>query len=152
MALITCSKCSEPKPESEYYHRSGRPYKPCKACKRAEAKARADKLREEDPEAYRAFCNSGTREQNNAAKAAWKKRHKSKTKAHRQVRAALATGELEMPPQCAGCGQQAKLYGHHGDYRLPLQVTWLCDHCHKAIHRSVNERGLSIPTPEGATC
>jgi hypothetical protein len=37
-------------------------------------------------------------------------------------------------PECCG-----KPQGHHADYSLPLDVTWLCDHHHKETHKLARE-------------
>jgi DNA-binding XRE family transcriptional regulator len=38
--------------------------------------------------------------------------------------------------------------GHHFDYSLPLQVTWLCETCHAGFHaRHTAKRRAYRPTP-----
>jgi hypothetical protein len=48
---------------------------------------------------------------------------------HRAIRA----GKLTRLP-CAVCGAE-KSQGHHSDYSDKLNVTWLCQIHHKALHR-----------------
>lgn len=39
-----------------------------------------------------------------------------------------------MPQPCAHCGLQDPVVMHHTNYYRPLDVTWLCQACHKAEH------------------
>lgn len=61
--------------------------------------------------------------------------HPEKVEARRQVRLALRAGTLTREP-CEKCGSPAS-HAHHKDYSRPLEVTWLCQPCHKAEHRSL---------------
>jgi hypothetical protein len=45
----------------------------------------------------------------------------------------VATGRLEKQP-CAVCGE-AKVEGHHEDYRKPLEIVWLCHRHHRGAHK-----------------
>jgi hypothetical protein len=49
-----------------------------------------------------------------------------------RVSRALASGLLSKTP-CEVCGE-LEVQGHHVDYDLPLQVVWLCDAHHRAVH------------------
>ena len=42
-----------------------------------------------------------------------------------------------VPKPCERCGAKAD-HKHHDDYDKPLEVTWLCVHCHIGLH--VGER------------
>lgn len=64
---------------------------------------------------------------------AYKRRFPLKSRAHRAVRKAVASGRLRAPKQCA-CGATSRLSAHHDDYSRPLDVIWLCGSCHKARH------------------
>jgi hypothetical protein len=61
----------------------------------------------------------------------------NKTRARTAVNNALKSGELKRSP-CEVCGNP-KSEGHHEDYSLPLDVTWLCDAHHKMRHRELNQ-------------
>lgn len=39
------------------------------------------------------------------------------------------------PGVCTACGAACKPEAHHADYRLPLDVEWLCRACHGVRHR-----------------
>lgn len=45
-------------------------------------------------------------------------------------------GRLIKPSICSECGANKNIQAHHYDYSKPLDVTWLCGKCHKAIHSS----------------
>jgi hypothetical protein len=66
----------------------------------------------------------------------YRQKNKEKYAAHTAVANALKSGELSRSP-CVICGD-TKSEGHHEDYSLPLDVTWLCDTHHKARHRQLN--------------
>lgn len=68
-------------------------------------------------------------------------RHPQKAAARRATMAAIKSGKLVRQP-CEGCGR-AKVQAHHSDYSKPLEITWLCQHCHSAEHRRLNLIALS---------
>jgi len=41
---------------------------------------------------------------------------------------------------CSKCGESKRIEGHHLDYSRPLDVVWLCNSCHKKIHKE-NKNG-----------
>lgn len=47
---------------------------------------------------------------------------------------AVRDGYIQKPKICSVCGEKRRIYGHHKDYSLPLEVKWVCQVCHKAIH------------------
>jgi hypothetical protein len=65
----------------------------------------------------------------------WQKRNPKKINAHRIVLNALKRGSLIRPKKCSSCNKNNKLYAHHNDYTKPLTVIWLCDKCHKELHK-----------------
>ena len=63
-------------------------------------------------------------------------KYKEKVLARVKVNEAIRTGKLVKPNECSVCYQQEmRIVGHHPDYSKPLEVIWLCDVCHKAIHK-----------------
>lgn len=60
------------------------------------------------------------------------------------VNRAKRIGVLKAAP-CAHCGGADRINGHHHDYFRPLDVTSLCDGCHKAEHRRLRSEGVKIP-------
>lgn len=63
----------------------------------------------------------------------WYEKNKYKSAAHRLVNRAVAAGKLEKLP-CEVCGEQ-KSQAHHSDYDKPLEVNWLCQLHHRALHK-----------------
>lgn len=55
-------------------------------------------------------------------------------KAHIIVYRAIKQGILHKPNECPLCGKTAKLIAHHDDWSKPLEVRWLCRHCHGILH------------------
>ena len=62
---------------------------------------------------------------------AYQDRNPQKTYCHRQVRYAVARGDLIRPNSCSKCGEiRSRIEAHHPDYSKPLDVVWLCKPCH----------------------
>lgn len=76
-------------------------------------------------------------------------RHQIKKHATSIVAQAIRRGQIARGP-CAECGSTGKTEGHHRDYRLLLDVVWLCRSCHKTMHgRNKREQfGLENFGPE----
>jgi len=58
------------------------------------------------------------------------------------VQKAVQRGKLIKPTYCQRCKTPTladKLQAHHHDYTKPLDVSWLCDACHKAVHRELGK-------------
>ncbi len=67
---------------------------------------------------------------------------KKKQYARNQVAKAIRMGDLIRPDRCPECGLPKRIIGHHEDYEKPLEVDWVCDVCHKAIHCSIVMEGM----------
>jgi len=163
-----CISCEVEKPLSEFYtHPTMKDgylgkCKTChlKACKEARQN-RIDEIRERDrnrgrlPHRLEANRRYAKTEEGRAAKArakaAWIERNKNKQAAHRAVTNALRRGLLIRSEYCERCREPEKLQGHHPDYARPLEVLWLCDACHKQIHREEREaKRLPSKKPVGS--
>jgi hypothetical protein len=85
----------------------------------------------------------------------WRERHPKQARAYTLLHAAVRRGKIARPECCEYCGRNsleergAPLEGHHEDYNRPLDVIWLCDACHDAIHISppFREKVLSKVRP-----
>lgn len=44
------------------------------------------------------------------------------------------------PERCQICNREEKVEGHHSDYDNPLQVVWVCQECHRNIHKPLKEK------------
>lgn len=60
-------------------------------------------------------------------------RHPEKALVHDITRRALRNGQL-VRQACERCGATERIHAHHEDYSRPLDVTWLCDSCHRKAH------------------
>jgi len=61
----------------------------------------------------------------------------TRRKARRAVQSALEAGELRRPERCEGCEGAGPIEAHHPDYSKPLDVAWLCEHCHLLADREM---------------
>lgn len=65
----------------------------------------------------------------------WLKKFPEKRKAQIIAGNAKRSGLLKSPGKCQSCGKRPKrIQMHHEDYKLPLQVLWLCSSCHGMAH------------------
>lgn len=70
-----------------------------------------------------------------------RKKYEKHRKASSKVTDAVRSGKLIKPDNCTLCLSKENIEGHHPDYDKPLEVIWLCRKCHRAIHKSMKERG-----------
>jgi len=68
--------------------------------------------------------------------------------AHRKVQRAILAGILKRPTVCSLCGEARAIFGHHRDYRKPLEVTWVCQPCHKQIHKDLRRQAAETVLAE----
>lgn len=66
------------------------------------------------------------------------KRYIARYPEKRQARAAVAqavrSGRMVRQP-CEECGYEVRVHAHHDDYSKPLEVRWLCQTHHAAVHK-----------------
>lgn len=136
-----CFKCKTVKPFTEFYKHSrmadGHLNK-CKECAKNDVgthrannleKIRAyDRERGKNPERIKASTEVNK---------AWRAEDRRRSAAHSQVARAIRGGALVRQP-CVRCGEE-KSIAHHEDYDKPLEVTWLCQPCHKQRHKELKE-------------
>lgn len=151
-----CIKCLETKPLSEFYAHSGMRdghLNKCKVCTRHASDQRQKRLNATDPEwrerelerqrektkKARSEGKFPNRKASQKSKALYALRNPLKRKARQLVANAIRDGKLQRKP-CSECGA-LNAEAHHHDYSKPLDVIWLCDTHHKAIHRE--ERRIS---------
>lgn len=106
----------------------------------------AKHLEETDPERAKEYRRRSYR--NHAAEKMDKQRRDrelfpTKYKARNQMANAIRDGKLKRLP-CEVCGDENS-HGHHEDYRLPLDVMWLCPLHHVARHKELKGLGIEIP-------
>jgi DNA polymerase I-like protein with 3'-5' exonuclease and polymerase domains len=59
-----------------------------------------------------------------------------------RVQKASQRGGIVKPQVCQRCGRpfpKNALQAHHNDYEKPLDVSWYCDACHKAVHAELGK-------------
>lgn len=60
---------------------------------------------------------------------------------------ALRTRRIRKPEKCEKCGNPGRLVMHHEDYFKPLEVTWLCTHCH-GVYENAKRKGKKYSVTE----
>lgn len=65
----------------------------------------------------------------------YRKNNPEKYAAHTALNNALRSGIITKPTTCELCGEEKPLDGHHKDYKLVLDVVWLCRQCHKKLNK-----------------
>lgn len=66
-----------------------------------------------------------------------KKRDRLKINCRFKVINAIRRGKMIRGDKCEICGKQGKMEAHHGDYKKPLEVKWLCTICHRHKHNKL---------------
>jgi len=54
-------------------------------------------------------------------------------RARAKINYLIRTGQLTRPSICEKCSKEGDIRAHHEDYDKPLEVTWLCGHCHTTL-------------------
>lgn len=140
----SCFKCGNEKPVTEFYRHAMMAdgfLNKCKACTKSDvAKHRIeniDKVRAYDRDRAKRAERRLTAAQINKA---WRKQDPRITACHNAVSRAIKNGSLERQP-CERCNE-AKSYAHHESYNRKLDVTWLCQPCHKVRHKEMVADGI----------
>lgn len=58
-----------------------------------------------------------------------------KDKASHILRYQISKGKIKRPSNCSKCNKECFPHGHHDDYDKPLDVIWLCQSCHRFLHK-----------------
>lgn len=144
-----CKYCNTNKPNSEFKKHSRK----CKKCQdeytrkwRAEhperyaatRRAWLDKNKEQQKQYGRERYFSGRYKRSKHYKQtaeSWRKQNREKRNASAAVYQAVKAGKISKPTHCEMCSQPAYLVGHHEDYSKRLDVKWICQSCHRYVHR-----------------
>ena len=151
-----CFKCNILKPLSDFYKHSkmsdGHLNK-CKSCAKKDVhehrEGNLEKIREYD----RNRPNYKERLQRNKEYAKtdkgkevvaksrdnYHKKHRMRRESVQTLGNALRDGKILRPTACSKCGISCTPHGHHNDYTKPLEVVWVCIHCHTKFHKHVKE-------------
>lgn len=125
-----CTTCHKKKKLSEFYHSRTSPdgkRNQCKACILAKGRFRR-KLQKRKSQ-RRTYYQT------------YKKTNQEKLAAQHTLNDAIRHGEIIPTSVCQFCGGIEKLYAHHYDYDLPLDIIWLCSVCHNTLHRYWEREG-----------
>lgn len=63
----------------------------------------------------------------------WREKNPEKARCHSIVWRELRNGRI-VPEPCHICGSTDKVQAHHRDHSKPMDITWLCPYCHRAVH------------------
>lgn len=139
-----CFKCRVTKPLDDFYRHPGMAdgrVNKCKECNKLDVR----KNREAKVDYYRKYDLERAKAPDRARAAAeiskrWRSSDPRITAAHNAVARAVKSGRLVRKP-CERCGA-VKSYGHHESYDRKLDVTWLCQPCHKKRHKEMAEQNI----------
>ena len=72
----------------------------------------------------------------NKHRAKWYRKHNPiEYAAHTLLSNAVRSGKVKKPKKCLRCDKKTMIHGHHEDYYKPLNVIWVCQVCHKQLHK-----------------
>ena len=136
-----CFKCGVAKDLSMFYEHkrmSDGHLGKCKECTKADATKHRldniDKIRQYDRDRGKLPHRKESTVKHSKR---FSKMHPLSNSAHNRVARALKSGVLKRPDKCSSCEKVGKVVGHHHDYKEPLNVVWLCQPCHKQLHRDL---------------
>ena len=70
----------------------------------------------------------------------WREKNWEKVLAHSMVKDHVDRGNIIKPSKCPICNSgEHRIEAHHADYSKPLEIVWMCQICHLAIHQRINE-------------
>jgi ribosomal protein S27AE len=136
-----CFKCNAIKPLEEFYKHPRMADGHVNKCKECNKKDVTDN-RGKKVDYYRKYDSERAKIPERKAKAdlisrAWRKEDSRRMSAHSAVAREIKKGALIKQP-CVRCGS-IKSLAHHEDYDKKLDVTWLCQPCHKQRHKELKE-------------
>lgn len=153
METKVCGVCKQEKPLSEFYpHKRDGYQSKCKACHKQEMKLlnRTPKRRAYNKKYYDQYKKSGYF-QIYAQKPEVKKRKAESMRIYSQdprlrvrflarwyARKMTENGTIIQQP-CAFCGNPQS-ERHHPDYTQPLLIVWLCEKCHRELHKIIKKQ------------
>ena len=137
---MICKYCLETKTAQDFYPTN---HSRCKKCVNLYVLERQRKNPEIHRERHKRWINSADNKEKvrqyykNWYKKNGRKRDPIKTSAHNLVNRAIDEGRLQRPNVCSNCNLKCRPEGHHNDYFEPLEVIWLCNGCHRALHTGI---------------
>jgi len=134
-----CVECGLEKELSEFHNQptmKDKKSKKCKTCYNKDCleyrKKNVDRYRKH----YRERSSLPHRKAlSNRVGFAYRTQYPERHHANISVRDAIRKQILVRPDNCERCGLECRVEGHHHDYAKPLNVIWVCNSCHKIIHK-----------------
>lgn len=75
----------------------------------------------------------------------YRERNRQKVNAQAVLNYHVKVGNIEIPEMCSLCERKdQKLESHHDDYNKPLDVIWVCNRCHKKLHKIIKSRLIGV--------
>lgn len=142
-----CFKCGKAKEMSEFYKHSemadgylGK----CKDCAKKDATEHRNKNIEQIREYDRQRSKLPHRQRLIArTEKKYRKKYPKRYMANYLLTNAVRDNRIKKPKRCSRCGtSRRRILGHHPDYYKPLEVIWVCQPCHKQLHKN-NQREVS---------
>lgn len=141
MKILICTKCKKEKTYDNFSIRKESSTGFRRTCKKCtlEVINKYSRERYKNDEEYR--------KEYNLRKSKWRKEHKyncyqpqtEKRRCYDKIKNALRYKKIQKKENCEYCDKKIKLVAHHYDYKKPLDVFWLCNQCHRDIHRRVKD-------------
>lgn len=137
-----CCFCGLVKPATEFYRNRAskdKLYQYCKSC----SKIFNQKMYDKNPEPYKERARKQRKSVRTEVRNLWAQRYRTKYRekdlARQKASKAIRKGKIQKPQTCERCGEQfSNLQAHHENYEKPLEIVWLCESCHKLLHKVLN--------------
>lgn len=97
----------------------------------------AEDSKEARKEYLRAYKEEN-REKIREAQKRYREKNRDKVNAQAKLNYYIQKGDITRPMECSMCERASdKIEAHHSDYSKPLDVMWLCEKCHKKVHKII---------------
>jgi hypothetical protein len=150
--MKTCRECNVEKPLSEFYAHAKMTDGHLNKCKQC-VKERISRYAKANPDKKKQWAKNYANSEAGLKRAKaylstergkavrknrmdnYRKNHPIRDRARYLVSYEIKCGRLIRPEVCSCCNAECKPHGHHDNYTKPLDVTWLCEPCHKQWHK-----------------
>lgn len=143
MKRITCRKCGQTKPETEFNWKNreaGERQSVCRACFSAYNRERYQRTKEATKARVSEYKKSNPDKVFETRLKTYQ-RKPSKSSLYKLVHAALSAGVVARPSKCQICGSDKdRIEAHHEDYSRPLEIIWCCPICHDKLDQDRRRR------------
>ena len=134
-----CFKCGKTKELDEFYKESKMAnghFGKCKECSKKDSTSNRNKNIERFREYDRQRSKLPHRIEGCVEYARkYRKKHPLRNAVAQLLKRAVRDGKIKKPKICSICHEEKRIMGHHEDYYKPLDVIWVCQICHKKLHK-----------------